>query len=157
MSTQRIPDGPRIIPYLIVRNAAKAIDFYTRAFGAELTTRFAEPGGRIGHAEMAFAGGTIMLADEHPEMGFTGPETRGGATSSLTVYVEDVDAAAARAVAGGATLERPIQDEFYGERVARLRDPFGHLWTFHTRIEEVTPEEMQRRFAKLVEAGEAGA
>jgi uncharacterized glyoxalase superfamily protein PhnB len=153
MSVQRVPDGPRIIPYLIVRDAAKALAFYVRAFGAVETVRLTEPGGRVGHAEITLAGGRIMIADEYPEMGFLSPEARGGCTSSLTICVEDVDAAADRAVSAGATLERPITDEFYGDRVARLKDPFGHQWAFETHIEDVPPDELQRRFAKLVAGG----
>ena len=91
-----------------------------------------------------------MLADEYPELGILGPQSRGGATSALSLYVEDVDAVAQRALEAGAELERPIQDEFYGDRVAHLRDPFGHRWSICTRIEDVSAEEMQRRMAKLL-------
>jgi PhnB protein len=148
-----VPEGQRLFPYLIVKNAAKALAFYTRAFDARETLRLDMADGRVGHAELTFAGVGIMVADEFPEMDLLGPETRGGATTSVAIYVADVDAFAARATAAGATLERPIKDEFYGDRVAHLRDPFGHRWSLHTRREEVSPEEMRARMAR----GEAGA
>jgi PhnB protein len=144
-----VPGGQRLIPSLIVRGAAQAIEFYTRAFGAREDYRL-EMGERIGHAEIDVDGITVMLADEFPELGFTGPT--GNCPVTLVIYVADVDAVAERAVAAGATLEKPVTDEFYGDRVAALRDPFGHRWHFHARRELVTPDEMRRRMA----AGEAG-
>ncbi|MFP2908880.1 VOC family protein [Pyxidicoccus sp. 3LFB2] len=146
----KLPAGRRLIPYLVTKNAPAAIAFYTRVFGATETVRLAEPSGRVGHAELALDGTPLMLADEHPELGILGPQSRGGATSSLSLYVEDVDAVARRALEAGAELERPIQDEFYGDRVAHVRDPFGHRWAIATRLEDISDEEMQRRFAKLV-------
>ncbi|HYQ03312.1 MAG TPA: VOC family protein [Polyangiaceae bacterium] len=139
-----VPDGQRLFAYLIVTNAARAIDFYQRAFGARESYRL-EMGDKIGHAEFAFEGVTIMLADEFPELGFISP--RSSTAVSIVVYVADVDALAERAVAAGATLEKPVRDEFYGDRVASLRDPFGHRWLLHSRREIVTPEEMRRRLA----------
>jgi PhnB protein len=144
-----VPGGQRLIPSLVVRGAAQAIEFYTRAFGAREDYRL-EMGDRIGHAEIDVDGITVMLADEFPELGFTGPT--GNCPVTLVIYVADVDAVAERAVAAGATLEKPVTDEFYGDRVAALRDPFGHRWHFHARREVVTPDEMRRRMA----AGEAG-
>jgi PhnB protein len=139
-----IPDGPRLIPSLIVRGAAQAIEFYARAFGFKENYRL-EMGDRIGHAELSLEGITIMLADEFPELGFTGPS--GNCPVTLVIYVADVDAIAARAVSAGAVLEKPVQDEFYGDRVAALKDPFGHRWHFHARREIVTPEEMRRHMS----------
>jgi PhnB protein len=135
-----------LTPYLIVRGAAPALDFYARAFGAEEVMRLAEPSGRIGHAELNIAGWRLMLADEYPEHGILGPQSLGGASGSLHLQVADVDAVVARAVAAGAELVRPVNDEFYGERIGKLRDPFGHLWHVGTQIEAVSPDEMQRRF-----------
>jgi len=139
-----IPDGQRLFVYLVVAGAARALDFYARAFGAEEHYRL-EMGEQIGHAEFGFGGVTIMLADEFPELGFKAPS--GTTAVSIVIYVADVDALAERAVAAGATLEKPICDEFYGDRVASLRDPFGHRWLLHSRRELVSPEEMRRRMA----------
>ena len=138
-----------LTPYLIVRGAARALDFYTRAFGAEEVMRLAEPSGRIGHAELTLAGWRLMLADEYPEHGILGPQSLGGASGSLHLQVPDVDAVVARAVEAGAELVRPVSDQFYGERIGKLRDPFGHLWHVGTEIEEVSADEMQRRFDAL--------
>lgn len=150
MSRHPIPEGQTAaVPYLVVHDGAAAITFYVRAFGAVETLRLAEPGGRIGHAELTIGQARFYLADEYPEMGIVGPKTLGGTTSSVQLYVEDVDELAARAIEAGATLERPIKDEFFGDRVASIRDPFGHRWGFSTRIEDVSPEEMQRRMAAL--------
>lgn len=152
--TNPIPDGPRLIPHLITHDGAAAIAFYERAFGAVLTLRLDEPGGRLGHAEMAIDGSPFMLANEYPELDLLAPKSRGGAPSvSLTLYVSDVDAFTERAVAAGAQLARPVTDEFYGDRVAQLVDPFGHRWSIHSRIEAISNAEMQRRFAGLFEKG----
>jgi PhnB protein len=148
-SIQPVPDGQRLFPYLVVAGAARAIDFYTRAFGARELYRL-EMGDKIGHAELTFAGVTVWLADEFPDLGFRAPG--GGSPVSIVIYVPDVDALVERAVAQGATLERPIRDEFYGDRTGVLRDPFGHRWLFHARRELVTPEEMRRRMAGAPEA-----
>src|SRR6478735_5250067 len=139
-----VPDGQRLFAYLVVADAARALDFYARAFGARENYRL-EMGDKIGHAEFDFAGVTLMIADEFPELGFRAPS--GTTPVSIVVYVADVDALAERAVAAGARLEKPVTDEFYGDRVASLRDPFGHRWLLHSRRELVTPEEMRRRMA----------
>jgi PhnB protein len=145
-----IPEGnTHATPYLSVRDAAAALAFYQRAFGATETLRIAAPGGRVGHAELTIGKAAIMLADEHPEIGSVGPKTLGGTTVTLQLYVEDVDALARRAVDAGAKLLRPVADQFYGDRVAFLEDPFGHRWSFHSRIEIVSGEEMKARAAKL--------
>lgn len=145
-----IPDDfPGATPYLSIKGAASAIDFYTKAFGATEIMRLGMPDGRIGHADLRIGAATIMLADEFPEMGFHGPQSLGGTPVAIHLYVEDVDALAKQAIAAGAKLESPVKDEFYGDRVARLNDPYGHRWMFATRKEDVSPEEMRRRAAAL--------
>lgn len=136
--------------YLRVKNAAAAIKFYGAAFGATEKFRLTEPSGRVGHAELDFGGTTIMLSDEFPEAGILGPESVGGTTFSVHLHVDDADAAIARAVAAGATIVRPIRDQFHGERGGAVRDPFGHDWLIGHEIEKVTPEEMQRRYDAML-------
>lgn len=135
---------------LVMKNGTAALTFYAQVFGAKELFRLVEPSGRLGHAELLLGGVRLAVADEYPELDILGPQSRGGATSRLTLPVDDVDAVAQRAIAAGAVLERPITNEFFGERVAHLRDPFGHRWMLSTRIEEVSPEELQRRFQQLV-------
>ena len=148
-----IPDGyEQATPYLIISGAAGAIDFYARAFGAAEVLRLAMGDGRIGHAEIRIGRASIMLADEFPEMGYRGPRALGGSPVSIHIYVEDVDAFAARAATAGATVKRPVQDQFYGDRSVTLEDPFGHVWTFATRTEDVPPEELRRRHAAMFSA-----
>ena len=142
-----IPEGQTCIPYLIARRAAEAIDFYERAFGAREASRIAMPDGRLGHAELSIGRARFYLADEYPELGAVSPETLGGTSASVVVYVEDVDALVAQAAAAGATVERPPQDLPFGDRMAWLRDPYGHRWALASRIEDVSPEEMQRRLS----------
>jgi len=144
-----------VTPYLLVNGAADATRFYERAFGAEETMRLAEPSGRIGHAQLAIGDATIMIADEFPERGFRGPEALGGSPVTLVLQVPDVDAVAARAVDAGATVVIPVQDQFYGERSGRIRDPFGHVWVLSSHVEDVPSEELQRRYAALVDEGGA--
>lgn len=147
---QAIPAAQaQAVPHLAVRDAARAIEFYVRAFGAAETMHLDQPDGRVGHAELTIGGARFMLADEFPEVGHVGPATLGGTTVTISIQVADVDAFAARATAAGATLERPIKDEFFGERVAAMLDPFGHRWRFSTIIEEISNEEMQRRLVAL--------
>jgi PhnB protein len=134
-----------LTPYLSVRDAAAAIDFYRRAFDATETFRFDDADGRIGHAELQIGGATLHLADEYPEAGHVGPITLGGSPVLLSLVVPDVDAVVARAVAEGATLVREVADQFYGDRVGQIVDPFGHRWSISTRVEDVSLEEMQRR------------
>ena len=133
-----------VIPYLIVKGAAKAIEFYTAAFGAKETFRM-EDGGRIGHAEITIGSSKIMLADEHPEMGYLGPQGRSPVT--LVINTDDCDAMFARAVAEGAKVEREPKTQFYGDRNAGVIDPFGHTWYMSSHVEDVSEEEMQRRLA----------
>lgn len=149
-----IPQGrEQATPYLSCADANAAIAFYERAFGATETMRFAGPDGRIGHAELEIGAATIMLADEHPEMDFRSPRALGGSPVTIHVYVPDVDAFAARAEAAGATITRAVADQFYGDRSVQLVDPFGHRWSFATHVEDVTNEELQRRFQALVSGG----
>jgi PhnB protein len=146
--TKPIPDGYHAItPYLIVSGAAKALDFYTRAFGAIERERMQDPTGKVRHAEITIGGACVMLADEHPEIGALSPATVGGSPVKLHLYVEDVDAFVARAVAAGATLTRPVADQFYGDRVGGITDPFGHRWSIATHKEDLSPEEIRRRAA----------
>ena len=138
-----------VYPYLRVRDAGRALDFYQRAFGAQELFRLTEPGGRIGHAEIKIGATTLMLSDEYPEMGVVGPQALGGTTFSIHLHVDDADAWIARAVEAGATIVRPATDAFYGERGGTVRDPFGHEWMLGHQIEEVSIEEMQRRYTAL--------
>jgi PhnB protein len=141
-----IPEGYHsVTPYLVVRGAARALDFYKQAFGAIELLRMEAPDNRIGHAEIRIGDSHIMLADEHPEMGAKSPETWGGSPVSLMLYVEDVDRVFAQAVEAGAVVERPLANQFYGDRTGGLKDPFGHVWYVATHIEDVSPEEMDRR------------
>ena len=142
-----------VTPYLMVRNAVGAIAFYREAFGAEELMRFEGPPGRIAHAEVKIGDSHVMLADEHPDEGFVGPQTLGGAGTSLMLYVEDVDKTFARAVAAGATVRRPVADQFYGDRVGTLTDPFGHVWTVATHQEDVSVEEAKRRMEAMMKGG----
>ncbi len=136
-----------------VIDAPRAIAFYVEAFGAREKYRLVEPSGRVGHAELEFGDTTVMLSDEYPEMGLVGPQTRGGTVMSMHLHVDDADALIARAVAAGATTIRPAADHFYGERSGTVRDPFGHEWNIGHSIEEVSPEEMQRRYDALMASG----
>jgi len=136
-----------LTPYLIVKDATKAIEFYREAFGAEELFRLTGPDGRIGHAELRIGASVLMVADEFPDFGALGPTSIGGSPVSLHLYVDDVDAVVPRAEAAGATVLRRIADEFYGDRTAMLADPFGHKWHVATRTEDVSPAEMQRRWS----------
>jgi len=141
-----VPDEHRpLAPYLIVKEAARAIAFYVEAFGARELYRLVDPAAKIGHAELEIAGAKVMLADEYPDFGALAPPTIGGSPVSLHLYVPDVDGAFARAVAAGATVLRPVTDEFFGDRTGTVTDPFGHRWQLATRKEAVSPQEMQRR------------
>jgi PhnB protein len=143
-----IPTGYHAVtPYLICADAARALAFYKETFGGAERMRFEAPGGKIGHAEIAIGDSVIMLADEHPDMGARAPGAFGGTPVSLVLYVEDVDATVARAVGAGATLERPIENKFYGDRMGTIVAPDGHIWHVATHVEDVAPDEMQRRAA----------
>jgi PhnB protein len=147
MAVKPIPEGYHTVnSYFIVDDAAKAIEFYKRAFGAEEVSRL-PMGDKIGHAEIRIGDTHLMLSDEWPDMGSLGPKARGGATSSFVIYVPDADAAFQRAVDAGATVERPVTDQFWGDRMGTVVDPFGHRWSLGTHVEDVAPEEMGRRMA----------
>jgi PhnB protein len=147
---QAIPTGyAGVTSYLIIRDAARALEFYKKAFGATELMRFPGPDGRIGHAEIKIGEGVVMLADESPAMGHKSPQTLGGTPVSLMFYVPDVDARFANALAAGATVLNPLKDQFYGDRSGTLTDPFGHVWTIATHTEDVSAEEMQRRMAAM--------
>jgi PhnB protein len=151
---QAIPTGyAGVTAYLIIRDTARALDFYKAAFGAKELMRFPAPGGKIGHAEMKIGEGVVMLADESPEMGHKSPQTLGGTAITLMFYVQDVDAQFAKAVAAGGTIKQPLKDQFYGDRSGTITDPFGHIWTIATHKEDVSPEEMKRRMAALPSGG----
>ena len=135
-----------VTPYLRMKRAAEAIEFYQRAFGATEVSRLVMPDGRMGHAEIRIGDSIVMFSDEFPEMSIVGPETLGNTTASLMIYVPNVDAALAQAVSAGATETMPATDQFWGDRMGKLKDPFGHDWTIATHVEDVTPEEMARRF-----------
>jgi len=132
-------------PYLFVKDAARAIDFYKAAFNAKEVMRFPAPGGRVGHAEIKIGDSPIMLADESPQMGAPGPKTLGGSTVMLHLYVRDVDKVVEQATAAGAKVIRPVADQFYGDRAGALEDPFGHLWHVASRKEHVPPKELRKR------------
>ena len=154
MAVKPIPEGYHsVTPYLIVKGAAAAIDFYKNAFGATELFRFPMPDGQIGHAEIKIGDSHIMLADEpqdetHGEIGYKAPRSLGGTTVGIMLYVPDVDAVAKQAVAAGAKQVRPVVDQFYGDRSGTFLDPFGHVWTIGTHKEDVSSEEMQRRLSR---------
>ena len=138
-----------VFPYLRLKGADRAIQFYTQAFGAKEKYRLTEPSGRIGHVEMELGSITLMLSEEFPEFGIRGPESIGGTSFTMHLHVDDADAAIKRAIDAGATLIREPQNHFYGERSGTVRDPFGHEWNIGHEIEKVSPEEMQRRYTEM--------
>ena len=145
-----IPEGYHTItPYLVVKGAAKAIDFYKKAFGATELFRMEGPNNTIAHAELKIGDSPIMLADENPHMGYRAPESGSHTPVGLMIYVEDVDRTAAQAIAAGIKTERAVEDQFYGDRSGNFMDPFGHRWTISTHKEDVSKEEMDRRMANL--------
>jgi len=135
-------------PYLVVRDGEKAIDFYKRAFGATEVMRMPGPDGKIGHADLAIGKGHVMLADESPEMGHRSPGSFGGTPVTIVLYVKKVDDVVKAAVDAGAKLMRPVTDEFYGDRMGTVTDPFGHVWHVMTHFEDVSMEEMEKRAAE---------
>jgi PhnB protein len=154
MPVSPIPAGYHsVTPYLIVNGAARALPWYVQAFGARELMRLSGPGGKIGHAEIEIGDSHIMLADESLEQDAKSPASFGGSPVTLHLYVHDVDATVARAVKAGAELKRPVEDMFYGDRMGTLLDPFGHTWHIATHIEDVTPDEIERRTAKLFGEG----
>ena len=158
MATKPIPDGYRTAtPYLIVKGAAEAIEFYKRAFGATELLRMADPKGRVGHAEIRIGDSVIMLADEYPEMGHRGPRSLGGSSVSILLYLEDVDTVFERALKAGGRAQRPVQNQFYGDRSGTLEDPFGHVWTIATHVEDVPEEELKRRAEAVMKSSVSSA
>jgi PhnB protein len=152
-----VPEGYHsLTPYLFIKGAADAIEFYKTVFGAKERMRMPGPDGRIMHAELQIGDSIIMLSDENPKMGANSPQSVGGASTGLNVYVADVDAVVAKAVELGAKLVRPVKDQFYGDRSGGIIDPFGHIWSVATHVEDVAPEEMQKRVAAVMKQG-AGA
>ncbi|MGA2202743.1 MAG: VOC family protein [Terriglobales bacterium] len=148
-----IPKGYNsVTPYLVVKGAAQAIEYYKKVFGATEILRMAGPDGRVGHAELQVGSSRIMLADENPQMGYRSAESIGASPVSLLVYIRDCDKVVERAVAGGAKLLKPVQDQFYGDRSGFIQDPFGHQWGIATHIEDVSPEEMDERAKKAMQA-----
>ena len=147
-----IPEGyPQVTPYLVVEGAEAAIEFYGKVFGATERMRLPGPDGTIGHAELQLGDSLIMVADEAPQFGLRGPRAIGGTPVTISVYVEDVDGVVERAVQAGATLLRPVEDQFYGDRSGQLEDPFGHRWSVATHVADVSPDEMGRRAAELAD------
>jgi PhnB protein len=147
-----IPDGyTNVIPYLIIKDAAKAVEFYKKALGAKEIGRLTSPDGKIGHCELQIGNGRMMLAEEVPQWGNKSPQTLGATPVSLAIYVENVDEVYKKAMAAGAIADEkmPLQDQFYGDRSGTFTDPFGHKWTISTHIEDVSFEEMQKRFNEM--------
>ena len=150
--TKPIPDGYNsVTPYLVVDDAQRAIEFYAQAFGAEEKFRLPMGENRIGHAEIKIGDSFVMLADEFPEMNHLGPNSRGGPTSSIVLYVEDVDSSFKKALDAGAKEQRPVENQFWGDRMGTLTDPFGHQWSLATHVEDVSESEMQTRMAAFSE------
>lgn len=149
MAVKPIPSGYHAVtPYLVMKGAGQAIDYYKKVFGAEELFRMADPTGKVGHAEIKIGDSPVMLADEYPEMGFRGPDAFGGTPVSLLLYVPDVDATFQKAIAAGAKAIKPVEDQFYGDRSGTLRDPYGHMWTVATHKEDISHEEMKKRAAE---------
>jgi PhnB protein len=156
MAVKPIPDGYHsVTPYLILDDATRALEFYKKALGAVELMRMPAPGGRIGHAEIKIGDSPVMLADESPEMGARSARKMGGSPITLMIYDKDVDAFVARAVAAGAKITRPIANQFYGDRTCSLEDPFGYQWYIATHVEDVPPDELERRSAKAMSGGKS--
>jgi PhnB protein len=146
MAAKPIPDGYHTVtPYLILHDARAGLEYYQKAFGAKETLKMEGPGGKIMHAEISIGDSVIMMADEFPEMGVRSPKSMGGTPVSILLYVEDVDQRFNKAVAAGGTIKKPLQNQFYGDRSGTYEDPFGHVWTIATHVEDVAPDEMRRR------------
>jgi len=158
MAVKPIPEGYEgATPYLACSDAAKAIEFYKKAFGATELMRMPDPSGKVGHAELKIGKAVVMLADEWPDIGHKSPQTLGGSPVGIMLYFEDVDAIAKQAVAAGGKLTQPLKDQFYGDRSGTLEDPFGHRWFIATHKEDVPPDEMERRAAAAAQQGAGGS
>jgi len=150
MDVTPIPEGYHsITPYLVINNANEAVKFYTEVFGAKERLRLDDGSGKVMHLELEIGSSVIMMADEFPEMGFTGPQTIGGTPVSICHYVEDCDQVFNKAIQNGAEVMRPLADQFYGDRSGTFKDPFGHVWTVCSRIEIVSNEDIQKRFQEF--------
>jgi PhnB protein len=146
MATQPIPEGYHTVtPYLAVEDATEAIEYYTKAFGAKERVRMETPDGKVGHAELEVGDSLVMLSDPFPQASTKPPNELGGTTVSVFMYVEDVDAVVKQAVDAGATVTMEVADQFWGDRFGSVKDPFGHLWSIATHVEDVPPEEMAER------------
>jgi len=157
MSVRAIPEGySSVTPYLIVKGAAQALDYYKMAFDAEELMRMPGPDGRIVHAEIQIGNARVMLADESLQMGHKSPTTLGGSGTGLMLYVDNVDDTFQRAISAGAKVTQPVSDKFYGDRSGSITDPFGHSWTIATHVEDVAPAEMERRMQEAMKAGQPG-
>jgi len=153
MTVKAIPNGYHsVTPYLIVDGAAGAIDYYTRAFNATELMRFPGPDGRVVHAELQIGNSRIMLGDARPDMGQRDPKSIGGSATGLMIYVEDVDRVFMQAIEAGGNVREAVKDQFYGDRSGSLVDPFGHMWTISTHVEDVTDDEMRRRMERMSHA-----
>lgn len=150
MTDQKIHD---VFPYLRTHDGAAAIEFYAQAFGAKEIFRLSEPSGRVAHAELKIGTATMMVSDEYPEYGIQGPRAFGGCGSAVHLHVDDVDKMVDHAVSIGATVVMPPKDQFYGERVAKIKDPFGHEWLIGHSIEELSNEEIQSRYDEMMSGG----
>ena len=152
-----IPAGYHsVTAYLSIRDAGRALEYYKNALGAKELLRMQGPDGKVGHAEIKIGDSHVMMADEMPNLGFLGPQSRGGTTVMLHLYVKDVDATVAKATAAGATVKRPIKDEFYGDRTGTIEDPFGHVWYVATHKEDLSPAEIRRRSAEAMKKMASG-
>ncbi len=157
MAVKPVPEGyATVTAYLTIRGAAKALEFYKAAFGAKELYHLPGPDGTIAHGEIQIGDSRVMFADENPQWGNKGPQTLGGTPVGFCVYVDGVDAAFEKAVAAGATVVKPVQDQFYGDRSGTVLDPFGHQWMLATHIEDVSPEEMNRRMQEMMKAMPSG-
>jgi PhnB protein len=149
-----IPEGyPQVTPYLAVDDANRAIEWYSTVFGTRERMRLGAPDGKVGHAELELGDSLLVLADEFPEMGMRSPKAVGGTPVTISLYVDDVDGVFERAVQGGAKPLRQVEDQFYGDRVGSFEDPFGHRWSVATHVEDVPPDEMERRAAEAMDGG----
>jgi PhnB protein len=152
-----IPEGYHsVTPYLIVSGASRAIEFYKQAFGAEEVVRMPTPDGKVAHAEIRIGDSMVMLADESHDANARSPQSIGGTPVTIVLYVSDVDAVAAKTVAAGGKMIRPVANQFYGDRAGGFEDPFGHIWHIATHVEDVSPEEMSRRMRELAAGGTGG-
>jgi PhnB protein len=157
VAVKAIPEGYHALtPYIDIENAAEAIEFYKRAFGAKEKVRMEAPGGKVGHAELEIGDSVLMLADPFPQSSIKTPKELGATTVTLVMYVEDVDAVVQQAVDAGATVTTPVEDKFWGDRFGSVTDPYGHSWSIGTHVEDVSPQEMEERGRAAMAAAMSG-